>query len=183
VLIAALLGASVFYGLNAESRRRSVQQSEAALANGAIVSVVRVIDGDTLLVHDEAQKPVVVRLLGIKALPVQPERDPGARFGRAAIDELGRLTENQPVRVLLHSTNKDRHGRTLAELFVGQDDLGLQLVKRGLALAYTVYPFPSLALYTQEQEEARANRRGLWNDAQVARQADLLIAKWGREAQ
>lgn len=181
VLIAALLGASVFFGLNAESRRRAVQASETALANGSIVFVDRIVDGDTLLVHDEAKNPVVVRLLGIKALPVQPERDPASRFGRAAIDELGRLTENQPLRVLLHDTTRDRHGRTLAELFVGQDDLGLELVKRGLALAYTVYPFPSLPLYIQEQEEARADRRGLWNDQQVARKADLLIAKWGRE--
>jgi micrococcal nuclease len=183
VLIAVLLGASVFFGLNAESRRRAVQTSETSLANGAIVSVVRIVDGDTLLVNDEARRPVVVRLLGIKALAVQPERDPASRFGRAAIDELGRLTENQPLRVLLHDSSKDRHGRTLAELFVGQEDLGLHLVKRGLALAYTVYPFPSLPLYTKEQEEARAERRGLWNDEHAARQADLMIAKWGREAQ
>jgi hypothetical protein len=45
VLIAALLGASVFFGLNAESRRRDVQASETTLANGAVVSVQRVVDG------------------------------------------------------------------------------------------------------------------------------------------
>ena len=184
VLIAVLLGASVFFGLNAESRRRAVQASETSLENGAIVSVVRIVDGDTLIVNDEAKKPVVVRLLGIKALAVQPERDPASRFGRSAIDELGRLTENQPLRVLLHGTSKDRHGRTLAELFVGQEDLGLELVEARPRRSPTPStPSPRFALYTKEQEEARAGRRGLWNDQQVARQADLMIAKWGREAQ
>jgi micrococcal nuclease len=123
---------------------------------------------------------VVVRLLGIKSFPVQPERDPVARFGKAAVDELRRMTENQPLRVLLHDPPKDRHGRTLAELFVGQSDVGLELVKRGHALVYTVHPFPSMPLYQEEQEEARAERRGLWANDHAVRQADLMIAQWGR---
>jgi hypothetical protein len=119
LLIAALLGAAAYFGLNAESRRRAVQTSQATLESGAVVQLQRVVDGDTLLV-DAAGQTVVVRLLGIKAFPTLPERDPVARFGKAAADDLRRLTENQPLRVLLHEPPKDRHGRTLAELFVGR---------------------------------------------------------------
>jgi endonuclease YncB( thermonuclease family) len=182
LLIAALLGAAAFFGLNAESRRRAVQSSQTTLENGAIVQLQRVVDGDTVLV-DAGGQTVVVRLLGIKSFPVQPERAPVARFGKAAVDELRRMTESQPLRVLLHDPPKDRHGRTLAELFVGQSDVGLELVKRGLALVYTVHPFPSMPLYKEEQEEARADRRGLWADEHAARQADLMIAQWGRETE
>jgi len=182
VLIAALLGAAAYFGLNAESRRRAVQSSQTTLENGAIVELQRVVDGDTLLV-DAGGQTVVVRLLGIKSFPVQPERDPVARFGKAAVDELRRMTENQPLRVLLHDPPKDRHGRTLAELFVGQSDVGLELVKRGVALVYTVHPFPSMPLYQEEQEEARADRRGLWANEHAVRQADLMIAQWGRETE
>ena len=182
LLIAALLGAATFFGLNAESRRRAVQRSETTLESGAVVRLQRVVDGDTLLVDADGQT-VVVRLLGIKSFPVQPERDPVARFGKAAVDDLRRLAENQPLRVLLHNPPKDRHGRTLAELFVGQSDVGLELVKRGHALVYTVYPFPSMPLYQEEQEEARADRRGLWADEHAVRQADLMIAQGGRETE
>jgi len=182
LLIAALLGAATYFGLNAESRRRAIQTSRTTLESGAIVQLQRVVDGDTLLV-DAAGQTVVVRLLGIKSFPIQPERDPASRFGKAAVDELRKITENQPLRVLLHDPPKDRHGRTLAELFVGQSDVGLELVKHGLALVYTVYPFPSMPLYQQHQEQARAERRGLWADERVARQADLMIAQWGRETE
>jgi micrococcal nuclease len=182
LLIALLVGAAGFFGLNAESRRRAVQSSQTTLESGAIVQLQRVVDGDTLLV-DAAGQTVVVRLLGIKAFPVQPERDPLSRFGKAAVDELRRMTENQPLRVLLHNPPRDRHGRTLAELFAGQSDVGLELVKRGHALVYTVHPFPSMPLYQQEQEEARADRRGLWANEHAVRQADLMIAQWGRETE
>jgi endonuclease YncB( thermonuclease family) len=183
LLIAALLGAAAFFGSNAESRRRAVQTSQTTLESGSVVHLQRVVDGDTLLVEDPAKQTVVIRLVGIKSFPAQPERAPASRFGRAAVDDLRRMAENQPLRVLLHNPAKDRHGRTLAELFVGQTDLGLELVKRGHALVYTVYPFPSMPLYQEHQEEARAERRGLWADESVVRQADLMIAQWGRETE
>ena len=166
LLIAALLGAAGYFGLNAESRRRAVQTSQTTLESGAIVQPPARRRRRYAAGGDAAEQTVVVRLLGIKSFPLQPERDPAARFGKAEVDELRRLTENQPLRVLLHDPPKDRHGRTLAELFVGQSDLGLELVKRGLALVYTVYPFPSMPLYQKHQEEARADRRGLWADEQ-----------------
>ena len=86
------------------------------------------------------------------------------------------------MRVLIHSQSKDRHGRTLATLFVGDEDLGLSLIRRGLALAYTVYPVPTMQLYLDAQEDAEAAERGLWSDTDVAARARQMSKEWRRAA-
>lgn len=182
-LIALLLGASLFFGIGAERQRRSLQQADTSLATGEIVSLSSVIDGDTVLVTTEAGAPVTVRLLGVKSFPSARDKDVTAVHGQAAEADLKRALEGQPIRVLLHTPPKDAHGRTLATLFVGGRDVGLDLISRGLSLTYTVYPFPSMPLYLREQEIARADRRGLWADPAAVARADALAASWKRERQ
>jgi micrococcal nuclease len=176
--ITALLGASLFYGLSAESVRRSLLKSEGKIDNGSIVTLVRVIDGDSVTVVQEGQQPAAVRILGIKAFDAGFEKDVVAPYGQAAVDTLNRLMANQPVRVLLHTPPKDRYGRYLAALYIDDQDLGLRLIKEGLAMVYTVYPFPAMSFYLQEQELARAARRGLWANAEVTARALALIREW-----
>jgi endonuclease YncB( thermonuclease family) len=120
----------------------------------------------------------VIRILGIKSLEASIEKDVVAPYGQAAIDTLQRLMANQPVRVLLHSTPKDRYGRYIAMLYVDDQDIGLRLIKEGLALVYTVYPFPAMSFYLQEQELAKAGRRGLWANTEVTSRALALIREW-----
>lgn len=176
--ITFLLGASLFYGLSVESMRRSMFKNEGKVDSGAVVSLLSVIDGDTVRVAQEGQQPVSVRILGIKAFEAGIAKDVVAPYGQAAIDTLQRLMSNKPVRVLLHSTPKDRHGRYIATLYVDDQDIGLRLVKEGLAMVYTVYPFPAMSFYLQEQELARAGRRGLWANTDVATRALALIREW-----
>ncbi|MHC1725668.1 MAG: thermonuclease family protein [Syntrophobacteraceae bacterium] len=181
--IAVLLGASLFYGLNAESMRRSMFRNEGKVDSGNIVTLSNVIDGDTVRVVQEGQQPVSIRILGIKAFEASIAKDVVAPYGQAAVDTLQRMMGNKPVRVLLHSTPKDRYGRYIATLYVDDQDIGLRLVKEGLAMVYTVYPFPAMSLYLQEQELARAGRRGLWANAEVASRALGLIREWQGHSQ
>lgn len=176
--ITFLLGASLFYGLSVESMRRSIFKNEGKVDSGNVVSLLSVIDGDTVRVAQEGQQPVSVRILGIKAFEAGIAKDVVAPYGQAAIDTLQRLMANNPVRVLLHSTPKDKHGRYIATLYVDDQDIGLRLVKEGLAMVYTVYPFPAMSFYLQEQELARAGRRGLWANTDVATRALALIREW-----
>jgi endonuclease YncB( thermonuclease family) len=125
---------------------------------------------------------IAVRLLGVKAFDTKLDKDLTAAYGQAAIDELRRRLEGKPLRVLLHTTPKDKYGRSIATLFVEERDVGLELVKAGLALAYTVYPFPTMQIYLQEQELARADRRGLWANPDAVQRASALAAEWRRQA-
>jgi endonuclease YncB( thermonuclease family) len=176
--IAVLLGASLFYGVSVEQVRRSVTKSGGKIDSGSIVSLVRVIDGDTVLVAQSDQQPALVRILGIKAFDASIAKDVAAPYGQATIDTLSRSLKDRPIRVLLHATPKDKHGRYIAMLYVEDQDIGLRLVKDGLVLVYTVYPFPAMSLYLQEQDLARSGRRGFWANDEVTTRALALLNEW-----
>jgi endonuclease YncB( thermonuclease family) len=181
--VTVLLCTSLFYGYSVEKVRRSVMKSEGKIENGNIVRLVRVIDGDTVAVAQGGEKTALVRILGIKSFDATFEKDMVAPFGRAAIDSLLRIMSDRPVRVLLHSTPKDRHGRYLAMLYVDDQDVGLHLIKEGLALVYTVYPFPAMSLYLEQQDLARAGRLGLWANSEITSRALALLREWQGQSQ
>ncbi len=180
--IVALLSASAFYGVSVERQRRELRGTEGRIETGSIVRLVRVIDGDTLQVSQQGQEPALVRILGIKAFNAKIEKELEAPYGHAAMDVLERITKDRNIRVLLHNPPKDRYGRYLAMLYVDDQDVGLRLVREGLVLVYTVYPFPGMAFYLQEQELARAGRRGFWANAEMTAYASALMREWqGRQ--
>lgn len=179
-LVALLLGASLFFYRGAAAQLAMEKAAEVSLKTGDLVKVTQIVDGDSVVVTDANGANVGVRILGIKTFDTKPERDAATRFGREAVAALQEMTKDEPVRVLLHSSEKDRHGRTLATLFVGDEDIGLSLVKKGLALTYTVYPLPTTPIYLSAQEDAQAAERGLWADAEVAARATQLSREWSR---
>ena len=181
ILVTILAMASVAFGFGAEKRRRGVVDKEATLATGDIVQLQQVVDGDNVLVTKEGQT-LSVRLLGIKAFS-PTEKGPGGRYGQEAKLRLGHMLENQSAQVLLNTTQaKDTSGRYLAELFVDDRDVGLELVKQGLALVYSKYPFATMTVYLQEQEKAKAQQLGLWGDPETAKRAKLLSQEWRKQA-
>jgi endonuclease YncB( thermonuclease family) len=182
-LIAVLLSASLYFGLNAEQRRKSVQAGSGKIDSGDLVRLVKVIDGDAVQVVREGQAPVTVRLIGIKSFDAKIEKDVVTAFGQAAVEALQRMMSDRPVRVMLNATPKDRNGRYLATLFADDRDIALHLVSQGLVLVYTVYPFPAMQSYLREQEQARAGRRGLWASAATTERALAMINEWRGQSQ
>ena len=181
-LVAALLGMSAFYGVNAWRFQAANQQKDGVLASGDVVRLVNVLDGDTLVVVREGQGNTTVRLLGIKTFESKHGKDEAALHGRAAEEAVKRLIGENPLRVLLNNPPKDRHGRTLANLYIGGEDIGLALVAQGHALVYTVYPFANMPVYLQSQSAARRQKLGLWADPAVIERAEGLIREWARQA-
>lgn len=124
--------------------------ADAKTVTGKVVSIT---DGDTLTVLADRQQ-IKVRLEGIDA----PEK--GQPFGDKARQELGRLVFGKAVKV--QTTGKDRYGRTLGRVFVGETDVNVHLVRQGLAWWYRKYSDdPKLKA---AEEAARRARRGLWSD-------------------
>lgn len=181
-LIVVLGSASVYFGVGAEVRRAELQHAEISLQSGDIVSLVNVVDGDTLVVSTSSNAQTSIRLLGIKSFDAQRDKDATSIYGQAAVDALKRLLEQKPIRVMLHSTPKDKYGRTLATLLVEERDVGMELVAEGLAMVYTVYPFPAMQFYLREQMTARADRKGLWGNSDASARADALAAEWRKQA-
>jgi micrococcal nuclease len=103
------------------------------------VSVLRVVDGDTLHVR-RGGRDVTVRLIGIDT----PEVDWyggeaecfGARAGRFAM----RILDGRRVRLELDRERLDPYGRTLAYLYLPDDRMvNVVLVRRGFARV-TIFP-------------------------------------------
>lgn len=183
LIISLLLGTSAFYGINAEKQRKSVQSAGGKIESGDLVKLVKVLDGDSLVAVKEGQAPVTIRLVGIKSFDAKVEKDVATPFAQAAMELIQRSMTDRPARVLLHSSSKDKYGRYLATLYADDEDLALKLVRQGLVLVYTVYPFPAMQSYLQEQEQARAGRRGLWSNATVTDRALALIREWRNQSQ
>ena len=182
-IIVVLLCASAFYGINAEKQRRSVQSASGKIESGDLVRLVKVIDGDSLVAAREGQPPVTIRIVGIKSFDAKVEKDVVTPFAQAAMETIQRSMADRPVRVLLATTPKVKHGRYLATLYVDDEDIAIRLVRQGLALVYTVYPFPAMQSYLQEQEQARAGRRGLWSNTTATERALALIREWRSQNQ
>lgn len=113
--------------------------------------LVRVIDGDTLIVKVQGAD-LRARLIGIDA----PEAD--QPFGGVARNELvGLIGEEQCVLVF---DEGDMYGRLVAHLWIGDTYVNAEMVKRGMAWFDSASALDNLLdLY---QEEAREDKRGLW---------------------
>src|SRR6266852_7867803 len=120
--------------------------------------VVGISDGDTISVLREG-KAVKVRLYGVDA----PEQ--AQAFGTKARQLTGDLAFQREVTVVIHAT--DRYGRLVGEVLLPDGrNLSHELVRAGLAWWYRQYAPKDIAL-AQLEAEAKAARRGLWQDPQA----------------
>jgi micrococcal nuclease len=125
-------------------------------------TVVRVVDGDTIHVRlaDRVEK---VRYIGVDSPeihhPVKGE-EPG---GRAAATVNRGLVEGRHVRLELDVRTRDRWGRLLAYVWVGDTMINAELIRLGYAHVMTVPPNVRYQeLFVKLQREAREAGRGLW---------------------
>lgn len=124
----------------------------------------RVIDGDTLVLADGRH----VRFIGINAMELGHDGGTDQPYAAAARDRLRQLIAagGGTLRVAIGSEAYDEHGRSLAYLFAGSQDLGLELIREGLAVVVAVPPdLERLACYQDAEAQARNQHRGIWSQA------------------
>ena len=128
------------------------------LADGAVRMVTKVIDGDTVLIEGGYS----VRLLGIDA----DER--GYPCYSAAKERLEEMVLGKEVRLEKEKEDKDKWCRYLRYVFVGDVNVGLELVKEGLVVARA-----SAEDSKYQKEIALAERLAIDNE---------IGCKWGGQA-
>lgn len=126
----------------------------AAVAGELVGLVVSVQDGDTLTIH-VGHEMVRLRLVDIDA----PEKKQA--FGNRSRQSLGEMCAGKKARV--DDRGLDRYGRTLGQVTCAGVDANAEQVRRGMAWVYVKYAPKDSPLYGIEAE-ARAARRGLWQD-------------------
>ncbi len=128
-------------------------------------TVVRVVDGDTIHVRIGARVEKV-RYIGVNTPEVHhPTRgeEPG---GREAAEVNRRLVEGQAVRLELDVQERDRYGRLLAYVWIGDLMINAELVRLGYAQVMTIPPNVRYQeVFLKLQREAREAGRGLWRRA------------------
>ncbi|EEP4893650.1 thermonuclease family protein [Salmonella enterica] len=116
--------------------------------------VVRVIDGDTVVVLTTSERTVRVRLTGIDA----PEK--GQPFGQRARQFLASRVAGRVVEVA--GDRRDRYDRVLGTLWTDGRDINAELVCGGLAWAYRVRDVALNPAYLQCENTAQEEKKGLW---------------------
>lgn len=152
----------------------------AMLNPGDSARVAAVIDGDTVALKDGRE----VRLVGIQA-PKLPLGRPSVKkwpLADAAKKALEALVRGREITLAYGDRRGDRHGRQLAHLAVGGVWVQGEMLRQGLARVYTFADNRRLAAEMLAlEEEARAARRGIWDDPfyRVLAPADLDAAELG----
>lgn len=122
-------------------------------------TVVRVVDGDTLLLDGNER----VRLIGVDTPETVDRRRPVEYYGKEASAFLRRMAEGKRVRLAYDQQRKDGYGRTLAYVHLADGTLlNGEIIRQGYGHAYTRYPFRYADEFRAYEREAREQRRGLW---------------------
>jgi micrococcal nuclease len=140
----------------------SLLAASAAGAGTIEGTVVRVVDGDTINVQlaDRVEK---IRYIGVNAPEIHHPIKGAELGGRAAAHVNRGLVIGRRVRLELDVQPRDRYGRLLAYVWVGDTMVNAELVRLGYAQVMTVPPNVRYQdLFLKLQREARDAGRGLW---------------------
>lgn len=125
--------------------------------------ITKVTDGDTLRVL-YLGRGERVRLIGIDAPEVAWYGGRGECYGVEAGLYARRRLSGRWVRLGFDADRRDRYGRLLAYVYLGEELVNLTLVRLGYATAYPIAPNTTKGDSIDAAEaEARSARRGLWS--------------------
>src|ERR671925_1352101 len=108
-------------------------------SGGGTARVLRVIDGDTIEV-ELAGKAETVRLIGVDTPETRHPRKPVQAFGKEATAFTRQMVEGKEVRLEFDVQPRDKYGRLLGYVYVGDTMLNAELVRQGYAQVATYPP-------------------------------------------
>jgi micrococcal nuclease len=123
------------------------------LSSTFYAKVVGVHDGDSITVLTASNQQIKVRLEGIDCPELKQD------FGQKAKQYTSSLCFQKQVRI--ETTGKDRYGRTLAFVYVGNTCINKELLKAGMAWHFKQYN--SNSELGRLENVARSKKTGLWS--------------------
>jgi micrococcal nuclease len=144
-----------------------------SIAQNALPQVVSVGDGDTLRVRLQG-KIITIRLGCIDA--PETAQTPWGEQSAKRLQQL--LPAGQAVQI--REIDRDRYGRTVAELYLGNQSVNLMMVKEGQAVVYPQYLSgcsETKEQYLQAETQAKAQKLGFWNQASPVMPWDFRSGK------
>lgn len=126
-------------------------------------TVLRVVDGDTLLLADGHR----VRLLGVNTPETRHPARPAEPWGVEATEFTRRFVEGRTLSLRFDRERLDRYDRFLAFAYAEGEFLNEELIRAGMSRAETRFPYSEAMKrrFRAAEEEAREAKRGIWSDS------------------
>lgn len=125
-----------------------------------LVRVVKVIDGDTIMIEGGLK----IRYIGVNTPETKDPRRGVQCFGKEASAKNQALVEGKIVRLEKDVEERDKYGRLLRYVWLGNEMVNEVLVKEGYAFSS---PYPPNVKYHKRflaaEREARSRGIGLWS--------------------
>lgn len=170
--VADILGANVEWDEKENTAKITYDTSQATAQDWkkATYKVTAVTDGDTIevLMNGKAEK---VRLIGVDTPEtVHPTKEVQA-YGKEASDYAKVQLNGKMVNLELDVQDRDRYGRLLAYVWVGEVMFNEKLVAEGYAQVSTYPPnVKYVDKFVAAQTKARNAKKGLWSLPESVRQ-------------
>jgi endonuclease YncB( thermonuclease family) len=136
--------------------------ASSASAETITGKVVRILDGDTLVILDAANAQHKIRMIGIDA----PEKKQA--FGAYSKENLSGLVFGKTV--IVESAKRDLYQRELGKILSDGKDVNLLQIESGLAWFYVQYEHDQTIadrkLYADAEAKAKIDKIGLWSGYQ-----------------
>lgn len=125
--------------------------------------VTKVVDGDTIKINFEGREETVRLLLIDTPETVHPNK-PLEPFGNEASKYVKDTILGKKVQIKIGSEERDKYGRLLAYVYVDDETIQEQLLRKGLArTAYLYNDLTMLDQFHKAQNVARKKKIGVWS--------------------
>lgn len=131
-----------------------------------LYDVVRVVDGDTIIVDIDGAE-TRVRLIGVDTPEsVHPDDTLNSERGKIASDYTSALLTGKQVYLEYDKEMTDKYGRTLAYVFLSDKTMvEEELLKSGMAEVLTIEPNSKYTSYFEcLEDEAKRSGSGFWSE-------------------
>lgn len=128
------------------------------------VQMVRVIDGDTIVVRMEDGTEEHVRIIGIDAPETHGGTNPDCYAAEATASLKKEIDQSFVTLISQPSDNRDKYNRLLRYIDNEGIDVGALLLRGGYARNYPWFPHPRLSSYAQAEASAKEREVGLWGE-------------------
>lgn len=138
-----------------------------SFTDGQLYDVVKVVDGDTIVISKDGVD-ATVRMIGVDTPETVHPSKPVQCFGAEASKKTKEWLEGESVYLKVDPTQgeRDKYGRLLGYVF--RDDglfINRSLISEGFAFEYTYnLPYEYQAEFQAAEDTARLEKRGLWAD-------------------
>lgn len=128
--------------------------------------VLKIYDGDTILIKDSEGDKIKVRFRGIDTPETYFMGEAQGYYAELATDFLkDEIPVGSRVKILTPDDIIISYNRLVGRVYYRGEDIGMKLLREGLACIYTIWPYDESFLreYIEAADSAVANGRGMFD--------------------